>query len=481
MTSTVKNKKYSHLTKEEREIIETMLKQRYSLTEIAFTISRDKTTISKEIKKHRYIIYPENYTINWCIHRSECKEFNCTNKKECFDMVCPRLKKSPYVCNGCDKKQYCRLAKFYYDARNSYNEYLDTLSNSRIGIRLSTDEERKIESKIYDLIVNKQQSINEIYINNPDILFFSKPTFYSYVNQGLFHIKNIDLRRKVSYKPRITENKRSRLETKIRINRTYKDFLNFISLHPRLNIVEMDTVEGVKGGKVLLTLFFRNHNLMLIYLLEHKDTTEVNKVFDKLKTSLGLPLFRKLFRVILTDNGSEFFNPDSIEKFHGRKCINLFYCDPCASWQKGGIEKNHEYIRYVLPKGSTFNFLTKEDVILLSNHINNTPRGVLQNTTPYNSFVKKYGKEIIEKLNISYIKPNEVNHSKKLLEDHNERKKSLMKLISDLEHYYQFKHKTLDNNIKQTIINYFLYNWYLYTDEDIFYNSIKIINDIIQK
>ena len=95
MTSTVKNKKYSHLTKEEREIIETMLKQRYSLTEIAFTISRDKTTISKEIKKHRYIIYPENYTINWCIHRSECKKFNCTNKKECFDMVCPRLKKSP--------------------------------------------------------------------------------------------------------------------------------------------------------------------------------------------------------------------------------------------------------------------------------------------------------------------------------------------------------------------------------------------------
>ena len=79
------------------------------------------------------------------------------------------------------------------------------------------------------------------------------------------------------------------------------------------------------------------------------------------------------------------------------------------------------------------------------------------------------------------IKPNEVNHSKKLLENHNERKKSLMKLISDLEHYYQFKHKTLDNNIKQTIINYFLYNWYLYTDEDIFYNSIKIINDIIQK
>lgn len=482
MTSNNLDKKYKHLSKEERDIIEMMLKNNNSLTNIAFTIGRDKTTIAKEIKNHRKIKYPDGVTKNLCINRSKCKEFHCTSSKECFDMICPLLKKSPYVCNGCEKRSGCRFVKYYYDARISNNDYIDTLSNSRTGVRISKEKEEQIESVIYDLIINKQQSVNEIYINNPDLLDFSKQTFYSYINQGLFHLKNIDLRRKVTYKPRAKENKKVRLETKIRINRTYQDFLNFISLHSKFNVVEMDTVEGNKGGKVFLTLFFRKHNLMLIYLLDNKTKEAVNKVFDNLKETLGLVLFRRLFRVILTDNGSEFFDPDSIEKFHNKKCINLFYCDPCCSWQKGGIEKNHEYIRYVLPKGSTFNYLSDDDIKLLASHINNTPRGILKNKTPYNSFKDEFGLDVLNKLNIDYIKPCDVNHSPELLKNHIERKKSLMKLINDLEHYYKStKEIKLDNNVKQYIINYYINTWYLYTDEDLFYNSLKIIDNLINK
>lgn len=480
MTSSVENKKYKHLTKEERSIIEFMLKENYTLTDIAQAIAKDKTTIAKEIKKHRKIKYPDKLSKNFCIHHSECKQFNCTNKKECFDLMCPLLKKSPYVCNGCSKRGHCRLVKFYYDARISNNDYLDTLSNSRMGIRISKERENEIENVIYDLIVNKQQSINEIYMNHPDLLDFSKPTFYSYVNQGVFHLKNLDLRRKVVYKPRVKENKKKRIETKIRINRTYDDFINFITLHPKFNIVEMDTVEGTKGGKVFLTLFFRNSNLMLIFLLENKTTEEVIKIFDHLKNKLGIVLFRKLFRVILTDNGCEFFDPDSIEKFHNKKCINLFYCDPCASWQKGGIEKNHEYIRYVLPKGSTFNYLNENDIRLLANHINNTPRGILKNKTPYHTFENIFGIEVLNLLQIDFIKPDDVNHSKNLLIEHKERKKSLMKLINDLEHYYQTQHIKIDNNIKLQIINQFIFNWYLYTDEDLFFQSKKLIDNLIE-
>lgn len=481
MTSIVENKKYKHLSKEEREIIEFMLKDNHSLTDIANTISRDKTTISKEIKKHRKIKYPDGVSKNWCIHRSECKEFNCSNQKECFDSLCPLLKKSPYVCNGCQKRAHCRFVKYYYDARISNNDYLDTLSNSRIGIRISKEQEYEIEKVIYDLIINKQQSVNEIYINHPDLLDFSKPTFYSYINQGVFHLKNIDLRRKVTYKPRAKENKKMRIESKIRMNRTHEDFINFITAHPKYNIVEMDTVEGNKGGKVFLTLFFRNSNLMLIYLLDSKTKEEVIKIFDHLKNKLGIVLFRKLFRVILTDNGSEFFDPDSIEKFNNKKCVNLFYCDPCCSWQKGSIEKNHEYIRYVLPKGSTFNYLSKNDVKLLVDHINNTPRGILKNKTPYHVFKESFGIDILNMFHIDFIKPNEVNHSPDLLEQHNNRKKSLMKLINDLDYYYYYQnnHIKIDNNIKQQIINNFINDWYLYTDEDLFFNSKQIIDNLM--
>ena len=151
------------------------------------------------------------------------------------------------------------------------------------------------------------------------MLPFTKPTFYSYVNQGLFHLCNLDLRRKVRYKPRKSGIKVTRKDTKIRINRTYKDFLNFITQHPNYNVVEMDTVEGVKGGKAFLTLYFRNSHLMLIFLLESKTTEEVIRVFDYLRETLGSVLFKKLFRIILTDNGSEFYDPDSIENYKNIK------------------------------------------------------------------------------------------------------------------------------------------------------------------
>lgn len=483
MTSNVTTKKYSHLSYEERTIIEYMLKESYSITKIAETLSRDKTTISKEIKKHRQQKESNMFNNNSnCIYRSTCKEVNkyCNKTKPCFDSICKNLKKSPYVCNGCNKRVHCRNTKYFYDARNADNDYKDILTNSRIGIRLSKEEERKIENVIYTLIKDKNQSVNEIYINNPDLLTFSKPTFYSYVNQGVFHLKNIDLRRKVTYKARVKQNKRTRLESKIRVNRTYKDFLEFISKHPNMNIVEMDTVEGIKGGKLFLTLFFRENHLMLIFLLNNKTKESVTKVFNNIKKILGIKTFRKLFRIILTDNGGEFFDPDSIECINGKKIINIFYCDPCASWQKGKIEKNHEYIRYILPKGSTFNFLINEDISLLMSNINNSPRGSLNNKSPYNSFKEKYGQEILDKFNIQYIKPNDVNLSKKLLNNHNQRKKVLIKLINDLEYYYQIVKKVkIDNNIKMTIIDYFINDWYLYTEDNLFIKSKEIINNLI--
>ena len=61
----------------------------------------------------------------------------------------------------------------------------------------------------------------------------------------------------------------------------------------------------------------------------------------------------------------------------------IFYCDPMASWQKGRLEKDHEFIRYVLPKGTTFSGLTQPKAILLANHINRTTRASLNGCTPF--------------------------------------------------------------------------------------------------
>ena len=179
----------------------------------------------------------------------------------------------------------------------------------------------------------------------------------------------------------------------------------------------MDTVEGIKGGKVFLTLLFRNYNFMLIFLMESKTMECVEKVFINIRKIIGHEEFKRLFEVILTDNGSEFFNPISIEADYktGEVLANVFYCDPSASYQKGSIEKNHEYIRYVIPKGNSFNHLTQEDCNLLASHINSTSRIILNNKTPYEAISTLMSEEIINKFNIKLISPDEVNLSSDLL------------------------------------------------------------------
>lgn len=453
------SKKYSHLTKDERFIIETMLKNSSSLVTIAETLNRDVTTISKEIKKHRKVKLP-SIDKNLCINRSKCrKALGCSDKMECYNDICPLLTKSPYVCNGCERRSNCRFKKYIYDYLDAHNSYNDTLSISRCGVRISKEEELEIEKVVYDLIKNKNQSVNEIYINNPDILTFTKQTFYNYVEQGLFHLKNQDLRRKVVYKSRSSGKKRTRLESKIRVGRTYSDFLTFIDLHPDYNVVEMDTVEGEKGGKCFLTFGFRKYNLLLIYLLESATTECVLKEFKSLKKTLGNKLFKELFRIILTDNGSEFFKPDEMEEINGKKEINLFYCDAGCSYQKGKLEKLHEYIRLVLPQGSTFDYIPFNEVNILMNNINNSSRlSLKESKTPYLALVNDLGEEVAKKLKLYYIKPNEVNLSKNLLKDNKINKKGLSKIFEDLDNYYTYTKTNfkLNKEIKRTLINMFI-------------------------
>ena len=92
-------------------------------------------------------------------------------------------------------------------------------------------------------------------------------SIYNYVDAGLLSVGNMDLPRKVRYKvrkrkPRVWADKQCHL------GRTYDDFLEYTAVNPDVPIVEMDTVEGRKGGKVLLTVSFCNSNLMLAFLQE---------------------------------------------------------------------------------------------------------------------------------------------------------------------------------------------------------------------
>lgn len=413
-----------HLTYEERSFIEIGLTQGRNFTEIGKDLSKDRRTISREVQKHKFKKIPNEFNgqKNLCKNRRECGMFDCNKEKnECYEEdICNKITGAPYVCNGCEDKQRCRKIKYYYYAKFANDEYKEKLRTSRYGINLSKEQVYEIDKIITPLIKEKKQSISHVYANHPDELWFSRSTMYKYVDLGVFSFRNIDLPRKVKYKKR-KENQKQRIrrETAIRKNRTYEDFKEYIAKHAEATIVEMDTVEGIKGGKVFLTLLFRQSKFMLIYLMEEKTMECVEKAFEKIKTILGIEKFKKAFEVILTDNGSEFFNPMSIEvdKETGEIISHVFYCNPGASWQKGAIEKNHEYIRYVLPKGSSFDNLTQEKTNILMSNINSTSRDILNGKTPYEAILMVLDEETIEKLGVIKIELDAVNLSPKLLKE----------------------------------------------------------------
>lgn len=400
--------KYNQLLKEQRETIEYMIGKKYNFTSIGKVINKDRTTISKEIKRNRYV---KSYFYD---------SFDPKGISEAVNK-CPKLKEKPYVCNSCLLKNKCNKHKLYYNASVAQKHYEETLVTSRQGIDITPQIIDEIEHAIVPLIKNKKQSVNQVYSNHSDILYFSKVTFYKYINIGVFSLKNIDLPKKVSYKPR--KNKDEALEKQYKRKlallkgRTYNDYLDFILKHPNMNICEMDTVEGNKESvKVLLTIIIKETKFMFIRLLDKKNVQSVNFQIDLFKNKLGIKLYSKVFRIILTDNGSEFFDPLHIEYDYdtGIKKTNVFYCKPYSSWQKGTIEKNHKYIRDIFPKGTSFDDMTKEQIQRLEDTINNIPRDSLNGKTPYELTLKKYP-ELIKSLNCSYIAPDEVCLTKKAI------------------------------------------------------------------
>ena len=394
----MKAKKYKHLSFEDRCVIEEFLNHNFNFTKISNRLQKNRTCISKEVLKHRFL-----------------RGTASADRPCCFES------KPPYVCNGCDKFNHCKRQKYSYSSHIAFNEYKQTLITSRTNLNITKEQIVSINEIISPLMIYKNHSVNQVYIEHSDLLPFSKTTFYKYIDLGILNVRNIDLPRKVKWKlKKEYDYHKDKVDTSIKVGRFYTDFKDYMEFHPNASIVEMDTVigtQGGKGGNCFLTLLFRQFNFMLIYLMPYKKSVYVNEIFNDLKALLGIDEFKRLFEVILTDNGTEFSDPESIEfdMNTGEKICSLFYCDTNCFWQKGSIEKNHEYIRYILPKGTSFASLTQDDCFLIASHINSTPRLSLNNHSPYDSILLFLGQNNIDKLQIKKIDYDDIDLSYRLL------------------------------------------------------------------
>jgi IS30 family transposase len=262
----------------------------------------------------------------------------------------------------------------------------------------------------------KGQSLHHICINHTDEIMLDERTLYNYVDKSIFTARNIDMPRVVRMGRRKKHVDRFKVDKKCRIGRTYQDFLKFIQEHPDLPVVEMDTVVGRVGGKVLLTLHFTVPQLMIAFIRDANTSQSVIDVLNQLYLVLGQDTFCYLFPVLLCDNGSEFSNPSAIEfDSYGHRRTRVFYCDPQAPFQKGAAENNHALIRRIVPKGASFDELTQQVVSLMMNHINSYSRLNLGNKTPYWTFAMLYGEESLRRMNVELIPADKVTLHPSLL------------------------------------------------------------------
>lgn len=432
---------HKHMTQDNRVLIEKGLDAALSLRKIAQELEKDPSTISKEIKKHR-TLHPHNTfneLPNKCVHYSDCKKKhlcairNSSCKKLCrnchlCNRICPDfvaksyhchlLDKAPFVCNGCPKKRHCRLDKYFYRATTAFREYKTILIESRTGINISENDLKVLDEQVSPLI-RKGQSPYTILRNHPEI-GLSEKTIYNYIDLGALSVKNIDLPKKVAYKVR-NVHKTEIEDPGVLVGRTFKDFQAFLREHPDTPVVEMDTVVGCEGShKVLLTLHFDCCSFMAAFLLDSKEAKRVEAVFDRLEKKISTLEFCLAFPLIITDRGGEFAHPNALEcGLDNLIRTSIYYCDPMCSWQKPHCEKNHEYIRKICPKGTSFDAYTQHDIDRMMSHINSAPRESLGGMTPYALAKMMLSESLMKALGLWEVAPDAVCLTPELMKNKN--------------------------------------------------------------
>ncbi|WP_262081086.1 IS30 family transposase [Streptococcus sp. Marseille-Q5619] len=383
--------KHKHLTLSDRNDTQLGLERGETFKTIGQSILKDPTTVSKEVKRNRQV-----------------RESTCDN------LPCPLLDKAPFVCNGCLKRrQNCGYKKILYLAKQAQKQYEQTLIEAREGTPLNSKTFWEMDKVISDGVKKGQHIYHILKTHNLDV---SSSTVYRHIRKGYLSIAPIDLTRAVKFKER-RKSKLPPIPKEAKKGRSYEDFLNYLTLNQLDSWLEMDTVMGRMGGKVLLTFNLSFCNFIFARLLDNKTALEVTKHLYDIKNTLHQADkdFFQLFPVILTDNGGEFARVDDIE-MDVRGESKLFFCNPNRSDQKGRIEKNHTLIRDILPKGTSFDNLTQEDINLVCSHVNSVKRAALNGKSAYELFAFTYGEEIPKLLGISKIPAEDVCQSSTLLQ-----------------------------------------------------------------
>ncbi len=414
-------KKKARLTIDDRINLQAALAKGTSLKDVCKLLKKNRTTICREINNYCYI---KSFSKS-CSHCSKlqfCRENGIVfpkHKKACPDyeeLKCFRLKKYPYVCNGCYLNKYCKNDKHYYDCTKAEAMSLNNRVSTRKRKLISQEQIIYINKIVSPLIKDKGQSLHHVYVTNPSLHdICSERTIRRLIYDRYLDVKAHNLPRFVRFDHKqqyavVRENKIANIERMY--ERTFTDFTRFTKRNPELSVVQYDSVIGqIDDKQAILTITFPKERFQFGRIIQKGDHISVIQSMRWLFKLIGYDKAREVFAVNLADNGVEFSCFHRLEQYD----VRVYFTNPYRSTDKAACERNHEFIRYIIPKGKTLDGLTQDDVNLMFSHINSYVRESNQKKTPYELVVERFGPEFVKLIGIKRIDPQDVILKPRLL------------------------------------------------------------------
>ena len=351
-------KQYKHLDIKERVKIETMMNDqlevygKVNITKIAQKLNRSKSTISREIRRNRFVVVTEVFNKDSIFKKKKVItfEYESTEANE------KALKKQK-------EKGTSRIKLLY-------NKQLIKEVN-----RLLKEEGKSPDIVAYKIRENKTFNVK-----------VSTNTIYDGIRKGYLEVSTKD-RKRMKDKSRRCRVERNKIPESKK-DRSIELRPDYINNRKEFGHFEMDLVLGKQGKdkECLLTLTEIKTRFEIVIKLNNKSSSEVIGAINSIKEHLK-GYSSEIFKSITTDNGSEFSRYEEIEEILGTM---VYFCHPGASYEKGTNERHNGMLREYIPKGSDISKYSAEDLDRIVSKLNDLERKKLNYYTPYMKILEEY-------------------------------------------------------------------------------------------
>jgi len=326
-------KRNKHISTEERFFIEGMLKASCSKNDIATILDRDISTIYREI--NRGLVTHQ---------RTDLTEFiTYSAERACIE-----------------------------SAKNQASKHMQSKANKETVYYISRkiiDEHRSPDVIWSDMVKDNHSNI------------VCTKTIYNWIDAGLIpSVTNNNLWEKAKRNKKGKTKKVGKIS--IPMGKSIEDRPFDKDDRTEFGHWEIDLIVGGQKGskKVLLTLTERKTRYEVIMVLPNKKKLSVKKAMNKIERQYGAETFKKIFKTITADNGTEFRDFKGIERSvfnRKQKRTTIYYAHPYSSWERGSNENGNRFIRRFVDKGSDINDYTVLEIKESQDWINDYPRKII--------------------------------------------------------------------------------------------------------